>query len=266
MPITVNFDFLAANLDSLLNQLDAGTLDSVEVVDGQTATDGTGAAATNTRTFSVPSTPSAKLVPWTDFAARNQANSALDLEVDAQNNLQVNSGGWMRNALYQLSVNLREVNETGLGGATQGSLTVDGASSPNGDIVYTAVAPGAQSALITIEHEVAGNNTARSIVVSGTSILVNVATDGGGAVDSTETATAIAAAINADADASLLVTAEAQGTGAALVADAAEDSLSAGTDPLGTAGPRVIGIKRTKNDTNPRAVLLAYDVATAMGL
>jgi hypothetical protein len=91
-----------------------------------------------------------------------------------------------------------------------------GAVSPNGDVLYKAVAPNSTGTAITVRHVVAGLGTALSVSVVGTAITVNSATDGGGLV--TSTAADVAAAILASAPASALVTATAQGTGLGLIA------------------------------------------------
>lgn len=81
----------------------------------------------------------------------------------------------------------------------------------NNDLTYTAKAGGqeADSAnyaagnLVTVAYVVAGNNTALSVDVTDTDIVVNVATDGGGAA--TSTAAQVRTAVLADADAANLV-------------------------------------------------------------
>lgn len=83
---------------------------------------------------------------------------------------------------------------------------------------------GASDPAITVNFVQSGINTARSISVNGTSITVNLATDGLGAVAGSETASSIAASIAANAQASPLVTVSntgvSNGTGA-VVAGAA---------------------------------------------
>jgi len=78
---------------------------------------------------------------------------------------------------------------------------------------------GASDPAITVNFVVAGNNTARSISVNGTTITVNVATNATGVALASETATSIAASIAANAQASPLVTVTNTGasTGAGVV-------------------------------------------------
>ncbi len=96
----------------------------------------------------------------------------------------------------------------------------------DGDILYQALASGA-----TIAHIVAGTNTMRSIAVTGSAIVVNVATDGMGAVDSTEDANSILADVLADTAAALLITGSIAGggDGTSLVAAAAVNTLNNGS-------------------------------------
>ena len=106
----------------------------------------------------------------------------------------------------------------------------------NGDILYRALASGA-----TIRHVVAGTSTARSIAVVGSAVTVNVATDSGGAVASTETANSILASVLADSSASLLVTGAIAGggTGASLVAAVAVSTLNNGAIDYQALAPNV---------------------------
>lgn len=106
----------------------------------------------------------------------------------------------------------------------------------NGDLLYRALQSG-----VTIAHVVAGMSTPRSIAVVAKAITVNVATDGAGAVDTTETATSILASVLADSAAALLVTGAvaAGGTGASLVAALAVSAFDAGTVELRALAPGV---------------------------
>lgn len=96
----------------------------------------------------------------------------------------------------------------------------------NGDILYEALASG-----VTIRHVVAGTSTARSISTTGKAITVNVATDGMGAVATSETATAVLAAVLADVTAGALVsgTIAGGGTGVSLVAALAAVTIDNGS-------------------------------------
>lgn len=258
MPITVSVEYLASNLYNLINKLEAGTLDQVHVVDGQ-AVDTSG---TRIRTFSTPASLVAKLVLWDDYVAAD-AYGLADSDAGYQGNLQVQSGGWMKNAIYQAVHDLREMDAAGTGSAAYGTALLAGADA-NGDVTYTAADPGPGSSAVTIEHVVAGISTPFSIDVVGTVITVNVETDGGGAA--LTTGGDLPALIAADPDAAALVTAVAEGTGLSLLASDGPTALAGGTDPLGADGPRVIALKRSKNDTTPRAALVAGNVATAIGL
>lgn len=99
----------------------------------------------------------------------------------------------------------------------------------NGDIIYKAKTSG-----VTIRHVVAGISTARSIGVVSGAITVNVATDGAGAVATSETATAILAAVLADTAAAALVSGviAGSGTGASLVAAVSVVTLNNGSIEL----------------------------------
>lgn len=66
------------------------------------------------------------------------------------------------------------------------SLTTALAGS-NNDLVYTAQVGGPGGNSIRVQYVVAGNNTPLSVDVQGYDIIVNVATDGGGAATSTAT-------------------------------------------------------------------------------
>jgi hypothetical protein len=105
---------------------------------------------------------------------------------------------------------------------TQASLEVQ-------DLTFTAVAVGEDGNDITITfNDPAGNNAALGVVVTGTDIVVNLATDGASAP--TSTATLIAAAIEGSAAASALVSVEITGTGSDVAAAAAEAPLAGGVD------------------------------------
>ncbi|MBI3862034.1 MAG: hypothetical protein HY290_09075 [Planctomycetia bacterium] len=90
---------------------------------------------------------------------------------------------------------------------------------------------GASDTAVTVNFVVSGNNTARSISVSGTAITVNVATDANGNVANTETATSIATSIGANSQSSALVTTSQLGNGTGLVASSSgAQSLTGGVN------------------------------------
>jgi hypothetical protein len=251
---------LNQSLNDLINKLEAGTVDQYHVK--QQAVTELG----NHRTFAQGSAIQSVLCTWAEYLAKDLSGASV-VEMVPQSGLMKQAARFGNPSLYKLTKEARDQEAQGGGGATAGSLMVAGIASPNGDILYTANDPGPGSALISVEHVVAGLSTPRTIVVTDKAIVVNVATDGGGAVAGTETAASIAAAVAANSDAAALVgTPVAQGTGLALVAAAAATNLSAGTDPLGTAGPVVYGIKRSINDTTPRAALVGGTWAAEIGL
>jgi flagellin len=90
---------------------------------------------------------------------------------------------------------------------------------------------GASDPAVSVNFVTSGNNTARSISITGNAVTVNLATDANGNVASTETASAIAAAIAGNSQASTLVTATAAGDGAGQVGSSSgAQSLSGGTN------------------------------------
>ena len=90
---------------------------------------------------------------------------------------------------------------------------------------------GASDPAVSVNFVTSGNNTARSISITGNAVTVNLATDANGNVASTETASAIAAAIAANSQASTLVTATAAGDGAGLVGSSSgAQTLSGGSN------------------------------------
>ncbi len=103
------------------------------------------------------------------------------------------------------------------------SKKLAGASSPNGDIKYTAVATGSGATVITVRHVVAGLGTTLSVGVIGNAITVNSATDGGGLVTSTSADVAAAVALS---PAAALVTATALGNGLGLIAAVGATNLA----------------------------------------
>jgi flagellin len=89
----------------------------------------------------------------------------------------------------------------------------------NSDLTFTDARQnaGASDPAVSVNFVTSGNNTARSISITGNAVTVNLATDANGNVASTETASAIAAAIAGNSQASSLVTATAAGDGAGQV-------------------------------------------------
>lgn len=86
----------------------------------------------------------------------------------------------------------------------QASLDTD-LTGANNDLAYTAVAAGEDGNAVTIAYVDPGeNNAVLEVLVSGTDIVVNLATDGDGLI--TTTADDIVTALEADTGASALVT------------------------------------------------------------
>jgi hypothetical protein len=108
------------------------------------------------------------------------------------------------------------------------STTLTGA---NNDIVLTAKTKGVAGNAITLALvDPSGNDQALAVEVTGTDIVVSLATSGAGAI--TTTATQLLAALAANEDAGALVTGALKGadTGAAAVTALAETALSGGLD------------------------------------
>lgn len=98
------------------------------------------------------------------------------------------------------------------------------------EILYTADTPGALGNNITVEYVDPGViNSALSVSVTNTAIVVSLETDGAGAMIST--GAQVTAAVNANAAAAALVTAADTGTGAGVIAAAkAVESLAGGAN------------------------------------
>lgn len=152
-----------------------------------------------------------------------------------------------------------------------------GVVASNNAITWTAVTPGIAANDVTIHlKDPKANSQALSVAVSGSAIVVNLATDGSGVI--TSTAAQVLAAIIASAPASLLVTAANTGasTGAGVVgASVKTQALSGGADeafPLNTpvliAGSRTqaagLDTVGTKEGTLPDAIDAIFDQAGAM--
>lgn len=106
------------------------------------------------------------------------------------------------------------------------------ASLVNQGLTYTAVEIGAAGNDITIALiDPSANNESLAINVTGTDIVVTLATDGGGSI--TTTATQLQTALAADPDVTALVTVT--GTGGSPLNALAEDNLENGADYAETA-------------------------------
>jgi len=108
----------------------------------------------------------------------------------------------------------------------------------NNDLVFTTAAAwmGSRGDLITIEYrDPGGNNASESIVVEGTAIIVNLATDGGGSI--TSTGDTIKATLAAHTVAAAMVTAAdaADNDGSGVVIAMAAARLSGGAGDFATA-------------------------------
>lgn len=105
----------------------------------------------------------------------------------------------------------------------------------NNDLVFTAKVKGAAGNSITVAYVDPGaNDAALSVQVTGTEIVVSLATDGSGVI--TSTAAQVEAAIEASTAAAALVTVAnaAANDGTGVVTAMAEDALEGGVD--GTPG------------------------------
>jgi hypothetical protein len=97
------------------------------------------------------------------------------------------------------------------------------------DLTYTAKTAGVAGDTITIAYiDPPGNSVALSVAVTGTDIVVTLATNGSSVV--TSTAAQIKAAVDAKVEAAALVSVAVTGTGTTVQAAAAEAPLASGAD------------------------------------
>lgn len=252
MTTTYTFQKAQANINDILNQMDAGTQGSISLI----KTNGASVVA--------------KLVPYATYAAADIAGSA-----DMNNVPQIQmASGPMTNpgtdGLYKMTKMLDDADAIPNGAAHATLQVTQGA----GGVLYTAVAPGTPGNSVTVAYVVAGLNTALSVGVVGTAITVNLATDGAGAA--TTTAAGVAAAVTGSAPAAALVTAAANGTTTTLAAAFGTASLAGGGNPpAGVKKFQAFGIFRkrvhSKNAlvapaVRPRAVLLSATHAAYIGV
>ena len=161
------------------------------------------------------------MVPYATFLDNDQSAATNPTSVSGKA-FQCQAG------LYRAIHDLRAFSANGPGQSTN-RYSNDALTSTfgAGTLTFTARRPGTSS--VRVRFVVAGNNTVRSFAFAGADITLNVATDGGGAVDAAETCTAIAAAFEANATANKLVTTTAGGTGTELVAAFAYTALTGGS-------------------------------------
>jgi hypothetical protein len=117
-------------------------------------------------------------------------------------------------------------------GAGGTAVLVTGTVGANNSITWTAQDAGADANETRIQlRDPAGNSQALSIDVDGNDVIVNLATDGGGAI--TSTAALVIAAVNEDNDASGMVIASntPSSSGAGVVLAVALTNLAGGSDP-----------------------------------
>lgn len=134
------------------------------------------------------------------------------------------------------------------------SLTVTGGTGA-GDVTYTALATGADGNNISIEHVDPGAASQElSVVVTGTDIVVNLATGSNSAISST--AADVKAAVNADTYAARLVSAEDEGSGTGLVTEAAHAHLEGGV----TEVEMHLKVPTIGSSVGPMTVVIEEDV------
>lgn len=147
-----------------------------------------------------------------------------------------------------------------------------GTVAANNGITYTAVGTGVLGNKVSVKYvDPKANSQALSIAVSGSDIVVNLATNGSGVI--TTTAALLLTALAASTAASALVTAAATGAsnGTGLVAATGKQFLSGGLDeafPLNTpvliAGNRVEAARLGDAGTLPAAIDSIFDQAGAV--
>ncbi len=249
MPIV---QFVQANIDSILNDMDAGLTTSVNV---QKDTDGSTVA---------------KLVKWATFTAADVV-AARDLEYISQQEAMAGPmSGVATNGLYRLVKVNADAVATPDNTVHSYYLYTNGA----GSILFTSVPGGTVGNSTTVALVVAGLNTPLTVGVVGTDITINVATDGAGAA--TSTMAQVAAAVAASAAASALVTAIAGGTTSTVVAALGVTNLAgAAVQPAGMQKFQAYAIYRGRAESHrtgvapsltPRAVLISKTHADYLGL
>jgi hypothetical protein len=120
----------------------------------------------------------------------------------------------------------------------------------NNDLVFTARTGGPGGNSIRVQYVVAGNNTPLSVDILGYDIIVNVATDGGGAA--TSTAAQVMSAVQRSASHLVTVELATSNDGTGIVTALAITNLAGGslqkTPPSQTNGDSVNGHFLTGND------------------
>lgn len=112
----------------------------------------------------------------------------------------------------------------GEGAGVKASKTI---GTSNAQVLYTAKKAGTAGNSINVGHVNGGNNQSLSVAVVGTTITVNLATDGSAAV--TSTASDVIDAVNSNAQAAALVLAtNGAGNGSSVAVAAASGALSSG--------------------------------------
>jgi len=186
---------LQANLPSLLDAQEAGTLGTVDVI----KTSG-GAAV-------------AKLVKWATFNSANIAGTST-LNYVPQLSLEQSPSAGSHNSLYQLTKEAVDASAI-VDGTVHAAKNYVGKTLPSASgVLFTAKLGGAQGNAIKVAVvDPLAINQALSVTYAAPVITVHLKTDAGGNLDSTFTE--IANAVNNSVVASALVTATVVGTGTA---------------------------------------------------
>jgi len=244
MPLNTTVEGAQANLYQLLNQLDDATLDKVIVSDG------------GSELF--------QIVTWAVYQAADPGGAAVVREDVTAAYTQSPSA--YSNQLYNLVKKMRDAQAAPDAQKARATITcVPKANLIDGE---TVVLTGVDGTVYTFEFDVAGDG------VGGGNIQVNVSAD----VTAIDVAVTLAGVIDATGDfaatpSGALVYATQDDPGAAgniplaeTVADGGflVSGFSGGTDGNASAG--VIGLKNSKNDAEPRAVLVPADHAAAINL